>query len=80
MENQLTLQEKKTIISQFLNISFFGDINPPKFKRINDIEVKEFSDFFKSGILNRTEDYKPFILSSISAYISNLNETERKKL
>ena len=80
MENQLTLQEKKSIISQFLNISFFGNINPPEFIRLNEVEVKEFSDSFKSGLLYRTEDYKPFILSSISAYISNLNETERKKL
>ena len=80
MENQLSLQEKKTIISQFLNVSFFGDVNPPEFKRLNEVEVKEFSDSFKSGILNRTEDFKPFIISSISEYISNLNESERNKL
>ncbi|MGV0939973.1 hypothetical protein [Empedobacter sp. ULE_I140] len=80
MENQLSLQEKKTIISQFLNISFFGDVNPPEFKRLNEVEVKEFSDSFKSGILNRTEDFKPFIISSISEYISNLNESDRNKL
>ncbi|WP_312920983.1 hypothetical protein [Empedobacter brevis] len=80
MENQLTLQEKKNIISQFLNISFFGNINPPEFIQLNEVEVKEFSDSFKSGILNRTEDFKPFIISSISKYISNLDEIERNKL
>ena len=80
MENLLTLQEKKSIISQFLNISFFGDINPPEFIRLNEVEVKEFSEDFKSGILNRTENFKPFIISSISEYISNLDETERSKL
>jgi len=80
MEQQLTLQEKKSIISQFFNISFFGNINSPKFKRLNEVEVKEFSDSFKSGILNRTEDFKPFIISSISEYISILNESERNKL
>ncbi|MDM1072050.1 hypothetical protein HX001_06020 [Empedobacter brevis] len=80
MENQLTLQEKKSIISQFLNISFFGNINSPEFIRLNETEVKEFSDSFKSGILNNTEDFKPFIINSISEYISNLNESERNKL
>lgn len=80
MENQLSQQEKKRIISQFLNVSFFGDINPPEFIQLNEVEVKEFSDSFKSGILNRTENFKPFIISSISAYISNLDETERNKL
>ncbi|MGV0997121.1 hypothetical protein [Empedobacter falsenii] len=80
MENQLPLQEKKQIISQFLNISFFGDVNPPEFIRLNEVEVKEFSDSFKSGILNRTDDFKPFIISSISKLITNLNESERNKL
>lgn len=80
MEQQLTLQEKKSIISQFLNVAFFGNINPPEFIRLNEVEVKEFSDSFKSGILNRTEDFKPFIVNSISEYISNLNESERNKL
>ncbi len=75
MINQLSQQEKKTIISQFLNISFFGDINPPEFKRLN-----EFSDTFKSDLLYKTEDHKPFIKSAISYYISNLDETGRKKL
>jgi len=42
--------------------------------------VKEFSDSFKSGILNKTEDFKPFIVKSISEYVSNLNESERNKL
>lgn len=80
MEQQLTLQEKKSIISQFFNISFFGNINSLKFKRLNEVEVKEFSDSFKSGILNRKEDFKPFIISLISEYISILNESERNKL
>ncbi|MGV0919898.1 hypothetical protein ACTS94_05825 [Empedobacter falsenii] len=80
MENQLSLQEKKTIISQFLNISFFGTINPPEFKRLNEVEVKEFSDSFKSDLLYKTEDHKPFIKNAISYYISNLDETGRKKL
>mgnify|MGYP003608570078 CR=1 FL=1 len=80
MEQQLTLQEKKSIISQFLNVAFFGNINPPKFIKLNEIEVKEFSNSFKSGILNKKEDFKPFILSSITKLISNLNESERNKL
>ncbi|MBS7332833.1 MAG: hypothetical protein KIG88_04470 [Weeksellaceae bacterium] len=80
MENKLSQQEKKTIISQFLNISFFGDINPPEFKQLNEVDVKEFSDSFKSNLLYKTEDHKPFIMSSISYYISNLDETSRKKL
>ncbi len=80
MEQQLTLLEKKCIISQFLNISFFGNINSPEFKRLNEVEVKEFSDSFKSGILNKTDDFKPFIVNSISEYVSNLNESERNKL
>ena len=80
MEKQLTLQEKKSIISKFLNISFFGNIYSPEFIKLNEVEVKEFSDYFKSGILNRTEDFKPFIISSISKLITNLNESERNKL
>lgn len=71
MENQLSLQEKKTIISQFLYVSFFGDINPPEFKRLNEIDLKEFSDSFKSELLYETEDHKPFIKTAISYYISN---------
>ncbi|MFV0142893.1 hypothetical protein [Empedobacter falsenii] len=80
MENKLSRQEKKTIISQFLNVSFFGNINPPEFKRLNEVDVKEFSDSFKSDLLYKTEDHKTFIMSAISKYISNLDETERKKL
>ncbi|WP_312068465.1 hypothetical protein [Empedobacter sp.] len=80
MEKQLTLQEKKSIISQFLNVAFFGNINPPEFIRLNEVEVKEFSNSFKLGILNKKEDFKLFILSSISKLISRLNESERNKL
>ncbi len=80
MEKQLTLQEQKSIIAQFLSVALFGNVNPPEFIRINEIEVKEFSDSFKSGILDKTEDFKPFIVKSISEYVSNLNESERNKL
>jgi len=77
MVKQLTLEVQTKIISQFLNLLLFDDINSPKFEKIDGFKLKELSKSYKIRVLKTSNDFTSFIDDTIITYLSSLDENDK---
>ncbi|WP_291091255.1 MULTISPECIES: hypothetical protein [unclassified Empedobacter] len=77
MVKQLTLEVQTKIISQFLNLLLFDEINSPKFEKIDGFKLKELSKSYKIKVLKTTDGFTPFINDTIIKFLSSLDENDK---
>lgn len=77
MVKQLTLEVQTKIISQFLNLLLFDDINSPKFEKIDGFKLKELSKSYKIRVLKTSNGFTSFIDDTIITYLSSLDENDK---
>lgn len=82
MIKQLTLFQKKKIISQVFNIAFFDEINTVQFEKNGEDFIKEFSELFKKELIknSRILDSEVFIRKVILKLLESLNLEEKQQL
>lgn len=77
MVKQLTLEVQTKIISQFLNLLLFDDINSPKFEKVDGFKLKELSKSYKIRVLKTSNGFTSFIDDTIITYLSSLDENDK---